>query len=72
MCRNFPRPGIVFKDITGILGNDAAFHDPIEALTDLIATPASGWAPLLKPDTAPVLPDDQRVAGQDVQRRDSR
>jgi len=30
---DFPRPGIVFRDITGILGDAGAFHDAVEAIS---------------------------------------
>ena len=31
---DFPRPGIVFRDITGLLADGPAFHDAVDAIVD--------------------------------------
>src|SRR3989442_25246 len=31
---DFPKPGIVFRDITGLLGDATAFHSAVDAIAD--------------------------------------
>ena len=44
---DFPKPGILFKDITPVLENPAAYAAAIDGLRGLLAArrPATAWRP---------------------------